>query len=86
MARNFFITWEEEKNALLIRPSEAGFKQYILTKENIVSFNLEYDGTKITSTLDGILEYLCEKLTKEDALSLASMLYSWGQYNGAKLN
>jgi hypothetical protein len=86
--RNYFFAWDEEKNGICIRPAtgnENG-KEYLLTKENIVTYVLKTGDFKISSTLGGCLEYLSDKFTKEDALGLADMLYSWGQYNGAKIN
>ena len=86
--RNYTITWEEEKNAIILEPRKENTKgkYYELTRENIVTYVLTSGETKISSTLDGCIEYLSEYLEKEDLLTFASFLYSWGQYNGARMN
>ena len=85
--RNYCITWEEETNTIIFEPysdnKEGQFME--LSRVSIVEYVLtaEY---RISSTLAGCIEYIKDKLTKEDFVSLASLLYSWGQYNGAKQN
>lgn len=84
--RNYFFIWNEENNSIEFRPSaeNEGGKPFVLTRENIVTYVLTTGGTKISSTLIGCLEYVIDKLTKEDFINLSDILYSWGQYNGAK--
>ena len=86
--RNYFFIWNEENNSIEFRPSaeNEGGKTFFLTRENIVTYVLTTGDSKISSTLIGCLEYVLDKLTKEDFLNLSDILYSWGQYNGAKNN
>ena len=86
--RNYFFIWNEENNSIEFRPSakNEGGKTLFLTRENIVTYVLTTGDSKISSTLIGCLEYVLDKLTKEDFLNLSDILYSWGQYNGAKNN
>ena len=85
--RKYCITWEEETNTIIFEPySDNKEGQFMkLSRVSIVEYVLtaEY---RISSTLAGCIEYIKDKLTKEDFVSLASLLYSWGQYNGAKQN
>ena len=85
--RKYIFLWNEENNSLIFEPTKNNpdGKRYELTRENIVTYHLDTGVTKITSNLDGCIEYVKDKLEKEDCLSLASMLYSWGQYIGARM-
>ena len=85
--RKYCITWEEETNTIIFEPySDNKEGQFMkLSRVSIVEYVLTAEH-RISSTLDGCIEYIKDKLTKEDFVSLALLLYSWGQYNGAKQN
>ena len=86
--RKYCITWEEETNTIIFEPySDNKEGQFMrLSRVNVVEYVLESGEYRISSTLGGCIEYIKDKLTKEDFVTLASLFYSWGQYNGAKLN
>ena len=85
--RNYTIGWDSEKNVITFEPTKytEGRKAFNLSKKDIVTYILNFGETEVSTTLDGCLEYISENLTKEDFISLSSMLYSWGQYNGARI-
>ena len=85
--RKYCITWEEETITIIFEPySDNKEGQFMkLSRVSIVEYVLTAEH-RISSTLAGCIEYIKDKLTKEDFVSLALLLYSWGQYNGAKQN
>ena len=86
--RNYIIGWDSEKNVITFEPTKnnEGKKAFNLSKKDIVTYILDFGETEVSTTLDGCLEYISENMTKEDFITLSSFLYSWGQYNGARLN
>ncbi len=83
----YVIGWNEEKNEIEFEPSQvfnAGGKFYTLTKKSIVEFELKAEGEEIHSSLNGCITHLKDKIDTEDFINLASLLYSWGMYNGVR--
>lgn len=85
--RNYIIGWDSEKNVITFEPTKnnESRKAFNLSRKDIVTYILNFGEKEVSTNLDGCLEYISENLTKEDFISLSSMLYSWGQYNGARM-
>lgn len=85
--RKYVIMWNEKNNTIEVDPSESnvGGKSYVIKRDSVVTFELISGEHKTMTTIGGCVEYLAKDLDKEDLISLASLLYSWGQYNGARM-
>lgn len=85
--RTYTFEWEEKTNIILLKPTtnNKGGLIYRLSKKDFCTFILETAEKKIETSLDACLEYLKDEMEKDDFISLASILYSWGQYNGARM-
>ena len=83
--RTYTFEWEEKTNTILLKPTtnNKGGLIYRLSKKDFCTFVLETAEKKIEASIDVCLEYL--KMEKDDFVSLAGFLYSWGQYNGARM-
>ena len=86
--RTYIFNWEESTNTIILEPTTCnkGGKTYRLSKKNVCTFVLKTEEKEIVTSLDGCIEYLNEELEKGDFIALATFLYSWGQYNGARMN
>ena len=81
----YIISWKEETNEIKFEPSQvfnAEGKIYTLQKISIVEFVLKSEGGEIHSSLNGCIEHLKDEIDTEDLINLASLLYTWGMYNG----
>jgi hypothetical protein len=85
--RTYTFEWEEKTNTILFKPNgnNKGGITYRLYKKDFCTFILETAEKKIETNLDSCILYLKDELEKDDFISLASFLYSWGQYNGARM-
>ena len=85
--RKYLILWEESENTINFEPmtKDKGETAFKISKKDITTFVLDFGTKTVTTTLDGCIEYISEKLEKEDFIALCSSLYFWGQYNGARL-
>ena len=86
--RTYTFEWEEKTNTILLKPTtnNKGGLVYRLSKKDFCTFVLETAEKKIEASLDSCILYLKDEMEKEDFISLVSFLYSWGQYNGARIN
>jgi hypothetical protein len=81
----YIISWKEEENTIKFEPSQifnAEGKVYTLKKISIVEFVLKSENEETHSSLGGCLERLKNEMDTEDFINLASLLYTWGMYNG----
>jgi hypothetical protein len=86
--RTYTFEWEEKTNTILFKPTSnnKGGVIYRLSKKDFCTFILETAEKKIEASLDSCILYLKDEMEKEDFISLVGFLYSWGQYNGARIN
>ena len=85
--RTYIFECEEKPNTILLKPTtnNNGGLIYRLSKKDFCTFVLETAEKKIEASIDACLEYLKDEMEKDDFISLAGFLYSWGQYNGARM-
>ena len=85
--RTYTFEWEEKTNTILLKPTtnNKGGLIYRLSKKDFCTFVLETAEKKIEASIDACLEYLKDEMDTEDLINLASLLYAWGMYNGARM-
>ena len=85
--RTYTFEWEEKTNTILFNPNgnNKSGTTYRLSRKDFSTFILETSEMKIEASIDSCILYLKDKMEKEDLISLASFLYTWGQYNGARM-